>query len=115
TSGVYFVTFSSDGSLLATASDDQTVRIWDVNTGECLKMFTGHTNRVWSVKFSPDGEMLTSASHDETIKLWSVRTGECYKTLQAPRPYEGMNIAGVRGLTDAQKASLRVLGAVEVE
>ncbi|MEA5551959.1 NB-ARC domain-containing protein [Anabaena cylindrica UHCC 0172] len=115
TSGVYFVTFSPDGSLLATASDDQTVRIWDVNTGECLKMFTGHTNRVWSVKFSPDGEMLASASHDETIKLWNVRTGECCKTLQALRPYEGMNIAGVRGLTDAQKASLRVLGAVEVE
>ncbi|AVH68511.1 NB-ARC domain-containing protein [Nostoc sp. 'Peltigera membranacea cyanobiont' N6] len=115
TSGVYFVIFSPDGSLLATASDDQTVRIWDVNTGECLKILTGHSNRVWSVKFSPDGEMLASASHDETIKLWNVRTGESCKTLQAPRPYEGMNIAGVRGLTDAQKASLKVLGAVEVE
>ncbi|MBX9258211.1 NACHT domain-containing protein [Desmonostoc muscorum CCALA 125] len=114
-SGVYFVTFSPDGSLLATASDDQTVRIWDVNTGECLKILTGHTNRVWSVKFSPDGEILGSASHDETIKLWNVRTGECCKTLQAPRPYEGMNIAKVRGLTDAQKASLRLLGAVEIE
>ncbi|MFN6518946.1 MAG: NB-ARC domain-containing protein [Nostoc sp. CreGUA01] len=114
-SGVYFVTFSPDGSLLATASDDQTVRIWDVNTGECLKILTGHTNRVWSVKFTPDGEMLGSASHDETIKLWNVRTGECCKTLQAPRPYEGMNIAKVRGLTDAQKASLRLLGAVEIE
>ncbi|MEH1818147.1 MAG: NB-ARC domain-containing protein [Nostoc sp.] len=115
TSGVYFVVFSPDGSQLATASDDQTVRIWDVNTGECLKILTGHSNRVWSVKFSPDGEMLASASHDETIKLWNVRTGECCKTLQAPRPYEGMNIAGVRGLTEAQKASLRMLGAVEVD
>ncbi|MDF5706161.1 MAG: NB-ARC domain-containing protein [Nostoc sp. S4] len=115
TSGVYFVTFSPDGWLLATASDDQTVRIWDVNTGECLKILTGHTNRVWSVKFSPDGEILGSASHDETIKLWNVKTGECCKTLQAPRPYEGMNIAKARGLTDAQKASLRLLGAVEVE
>ncbi|AFZ24332.1 WD40 repeat-containing protein [Cylindrospermum stagnale PCC 7417] len=115
TSGVYFVIFSPDGSLLATAGDDQTVRIWDANTGVCLNILTGHSNRVWSVKFSPDGEMLASASHDETIKLWNVRTGECCKTLQAPRPYEGMNIAGVRGLTDAQKASLRVLGAVEVE
>jgi WD40 repeat protein len=115
TSGVYFVIFSPDGSLLATASDDQTVRIWDVNTGECLKILTGHSNRVWSVKFSPDGEMLASASHDETIKLWNVRTGECCKTLQAPRPNEGMNITGVRGLTNAQKALLKVLGAVEVE
>lgn len=85
---------------------------FSVNTGECLKVLKGHRNRVWSVKFSPDGEMLASASHDETIKLWNVRTGACDKTLQTPRPYEGMNLAGVRGLTEAQKASLRMLGAV---
>ncbi|BAZ17189.1 WD-repeat protein [Calothrix sp. NIES-4071] len=115
TSGVYFVTFSPDGSTLATASDDQTVRIWDVNTGECLKILTGHTNRVWSVKFSPDGAILASASHDETIKLWDIKNYECRKTLQAPRPYERMNISNVKGLTDAQKASLKILGAVEVE
>jgi WD40 repeat protein len=115
TSGVYFVTFSSDGLTLATASDDQTVRIWDVSTGECLKILTGHTNRVWSVKFSPNGNILASASHDETIKLWDIKTGKCSKTLQAPRPYENMNINGVKGLTDAQKASLKLLGAIDVE
>jgi WD40 repeat protein len=115
TSGVYFVTFSPDGTTLATASDDQTIKIWDINTGECLKTLTGHTNRVWSVRYSPRGAILASASHDETIKLWDIQTGKCTLTLQAPRPYERMNITGVKGLTDAQKASLKILGAVETE
>nr|WP_256871899.1 hypothetical protein [Nostoc sp. TCL26-01] len=57
--------------------------------------------------------MLASGSNDETIKLWDVQTGECLKTLRSDRPYEGMNITGVTGITDAQKATLRSLGAVE--
>jgi WD40 repeat protein len=59
--------------------------------------------------------MLASASQDETIKLWDAKTGDCLKTLAVPKPYEGMNITGVTGLTDAQKATLKALGAVELE
>lgn len=59
------------------------------------------------------GFTLASATEDETIKLWDVLTGECLKTLRSPRPYEGMNITGVTGLTEATKASLLALGAVE--
>jgi WD40 repeat protein len=65
-----------------------------------------------SVAFSRDGETLASCSSDETIKLWDVKTGECLKTL-TDRPYEGMNITGVTGLTEAEKATLKALGAVE--
>jgi len=54
-----------------------------------------------------------SGSHDETIKLWDVRTGECLKTLRSDRLYEGMNIRGAQGLTAAQQATLKALGAVE--
>jgi hypothetical protein len=50
---------------------------------------------------------------DSTIKLWDVLTGECLKTLRSKRPYEGMNITGVAGLTEAEKATLKALGAVE--
>jgi WD40 repeat protein len=59
--------------------------------------------------------MLASASQDETIKLWDAKTGDCLKTLPVPKPYQGMNITGVTGLTDAQKATVKALGAVELE
>jgi WD40 repeat protein len=73
----------------------------------------GHTNLIWSVSFSADGRTIASGSQDERIKLWDVEAGECLKTLRAERPYEGMNITGVTGLTQAQKATLLALGAVE--
>jgi WD40 repeat protein len=98
---------------LVSASEDNTVRIWDCQSGECLRVLEGHTNWVRAVRFSPDGQRIASASEDETIKLWSVATGECLKTIRNERPYEGMNISQVKGLTAAQKATLLALGAVE--
>jgi WD40 repeat protein len=58
-------------------------------------------------------QTLVSSSKDETIRLWDVETGECLKVLRSDRPYEGMNIAGVTGLTEAQKVTLKALGAVD--
>jgi WD40 repeat protein len=62
----------------------------------------------------PNQQILASGSQDNTIKFWDIDTGECLKTLRVPRPYEGMNIVGVTGLTAAQKLTLRALGAVEL-
>lgn len=84
-----------------------------MQSGQCLKVLSGHTGWVWAVSFSPDGQILASGSYDETIKLWNVHTGECLKTLRAERLYEDMSIGGAQGLTAAQRYTLKALGAVE--
>jgi WD40 repeat protein len=114
------VLWSPDGQMLASASLDRTVRLWDARTGECLNILKSHTSQVWSVAWCPvvwDGTenhnfVLASSSADETIKLWDINTGKCLKTLRADRPYEGMNITRVTGITEAQKATLEALGAI---
>ncbi|MEO0534184.1 MAG: NB-ARC domain-containing protein [Cyanobacteria bacterium P01_A01_bin.123] len=112
TNWIWSVAFSPQGHLLASGSADKTVKLWDVYDGTCLKTLVGHANVVRSLAFSPQGDCLASVSEDETIKLWDVNTGDCLKTLRCDRPYEGMNITGARGLTDAQKVTLQVLGAI---
>ncbi|MEH2251644.1 MAG: NB-ARC domain-containing protein [Nostoc sp.] len=112
TNRVWSVAFSPDGQTLASGSEDQTVKLWDVYMGKCLKTLQG-ANWVRSVAFSPDGQTLICGSQDETIKLWDVLTGDCLRTLRSPKPYEGMNITGVTGLTAAQLVTLKALGAVE--
>ncbi|NJR61308.1 MAG: AAA family ATPase [Cyanobacteria bacterium CRU_2_1] len=109
---VWAVRLSPDDRIAASSSLDKTVRLWDVRSGECFKILE-HPAEVWSIAFHPDGRTLASGSADGTIKLWEVETGEYIKTIRSPRLYEGMNITGITGITDAQKATLRLLGAVE--
>ncbi|MGK7876933.1 MAG: NB-ARC domain-containing protein [Xenococcaceae cyanobacterium] len=111
TNQVLSLAWSPNRQVLASGSTDQTIKLWDIHEGKCLRTFTEHTSQVQSVAFSPDGQILASSSSDETIKLWDVHTGECLKTLRSDRPYEGMNITGVTGLTEAQRATLCALGA----
>jgi WD40 repeat protein len=108
------VVFDHDGSHLASASKDYTVRIWDVATGECIKILTGHTDLVNCVVYHPDPQrrLLASCSHDETIRLWDTETWECLKVLRPQRVYEDMNITGATGLSPAQLATLKTLGAI---
>ncbi len=66
---VLCVAFSPDGHRLATSSEDQTVRLWDAETGQEVLTLHGHTDIVPSVVFSPDGNRLVSAGADGTVQI----------------------------------------------
>ena len=79
--GVRCVAFSPDGGLLAANGDDETVELWNPETGERLHTLTGHSSWVHTVAFSPDGRLLATGSDDKTVRLWDPRTGEQLRTL----------------------------------
>lgn len=88
TGAVYLTSFSPNGRVLATASYDRTIRLWDVKDPTrpqpLGKPLTGHTSWVSSAVFSPDGRTLASASDDGTIRLWNVRDPRHPKPLGRP-------------------------------
>jgi len=72
TDWVQCVTFSPDGSILASGSEDKTICLWDVAEQRQVGLLKGHTGRVHSVTFSADGKTLVSGGWDNTIRLWDV-------------------------------------------
>jgi WD40 repeat protein len=68
----YSAVFSPDGRRVLTASEDDTARLWEADSGKLLATFQGHTGRVYSAVFSPDGRRVLTASGDNTARLWPV-------------------------------------------
>jgi WD40 repeat protein len=76
------VAFSHDSARLASASHDNTVKIWNAGSGACLQTLEGHSSSVASVAFSHDSTRLASASYDSTVKIWDASSGACLQTLE---------------------------------
>jgi WD40 repeat protein len=79
---IWSVAFSPDGKTLASGSEDNTIKLWDLTTGKEKATFPGHTDCVRSVAFSPDGKTLASGSTDQTIRLWDVESQQERATLR---------------------------------
>ncbi|QMS86793.1 protein kinase [Nostoc edaphicum CCNP1411] len=81
-SDVNSVAFSSDGTTLGSASDDKTIKLWNLASGQEIRTLKGHSNWIWTVGFSPDSKTLASGSADMKIKLWNLETGKLIRTLE---------------------------------
>jgi WD40 repeat protein len=73
---VFSLAFNTAGDKLASASFDQSVRLWDVKTHAAIREYHPHSDFVYAVAFSPDGKQLVSASKDRTVALFDVETGK---------------------------------------
>ncbi|BAZ15377.1 serine/threonine protein kinase with WD-40 repeats [Calothrix sp. NIES-4071] len=81
-SDVNSVVFAPDGKMLASSSDDKTIKLWNPVTGQSISTLKGDSDWIWDIAFSPDGKILASCGADKTIKLWDVATGLQIRTLK---------------------------------
>ncbi len=69
TEAIISIEYSPDGKTAITRSEDYTVRLWDIVTGQQLQAFTGHTDCIYSAAYSPDGKTVITGSNDKTVRL----------------------------------------------
>ena len=117
---VHNLFFDREGNTLIASSIDSTIEIWQVDNAEIwstdstarrIRVLKGHESSIKTVSVTPDGQTLVSCDKDGVILRWDLKTKQTLKLLRQ-KPYEGMNIFGVQGLTYAQKDILIALGAV---
>ena len=87
TESIGHMAWSRNGALLASPSEDKTIRLWNPETGECLRMLEGHEDRVTNVVFDPSDRTLASASFDKTVKIWDVASGKLLFTMEGHDAY----------------------------
>jgi WD40 repeat protein len=80
---VYGICFGPEGKMLASASADKFIKVWEIPSGKFVKSFEGHTHHVLDVGWMADGKLLASAGGDNTVKIWDFEKGEQVRTINA--------------------------------
>jgi WD40 repeat protein len=83
-------------------------------SAQLLATLQGHTGVVLSVALSGDGRLMASGGDDAMVRLWDTTNGASLRTLRSDRHYQRMDITGLTGVTEAQRAGLLALGAIEL-
>lgn len=105
------VAWGVDRDCLISGGGGGKLRWWDLPSGDCLRTIEAHQGTVHALRRSPDGTKVASCGDDGAIMIWDLQSGDHLQTLRRDRPYERLDITGVQGLTAAQMATLRALGA----
>ncbi len=84
TSSVLSIAISPDGNTVASTNND-TIQLWSLTTGQAISTLFGHTNRVNAIAINPNGKILASGSDDNTVKLWNLNNGQELRTLSGHR------------------------------
>jgi WD40 repeat protein len=104
------VAITPNGKRAVSASRDYTLRVWDLESGECLRVLEGHTNMVVSVSITPDGKRAASGSWDETLRVWDLESGECLRVLEGHTYITSVSITpdGKKAVSTSINNTLRV-------
>ena len=107
------ITWNRQGDLLIIGSKEGVLRWWDSRKNIYPYVQHGHTSWIYASSVSPDDTLLASCGADGLIQLWNVHDSTHRLALRSEQPYEALDITNVQGLTEAQKDSLKLLGAFE--
>lgn len=107
------VVWGPGDDLLITGDSGGMVRWWNAQSMACIQTRHGHQRAVLALSVNPIGHTVASCDDDGVIRLWGLELGELRQTLRRDRPYERLDITGLSGITEAQRASLLAQGAVD--